>query len=406
MQKNLGALLTAYIVSVAGDWGFKIAIPVIVMRLTGSPMLMAAAFACSFAPYVLVMPIGGALADVLRRQKILYVGDFASAAISVAICLYLTLGGTNVYFLFPAIFCLGLVASIYHPAFQGFLPSVVQKEDLPKANSWFTASDNILNFGGPMLAGTLVALFDPTWILWINALSFLVSGALILRIFPHTPERIHPKSLSVARIRSDLTAGFQAAWNEPLIRWGTLMFIGENFATNMILGNEIFYLTEVLGFSLSTAGFLMGISAAAAVGGSLIGPWCLKHFSAGSIIVSFVGLIGVGTAILLLAPMYGAAAVVLGRSIVMAARSIVIVTMFTYRQRTIPQDFLSRVVAIQRTVAYIAVPISAIIGGYILSITNDMQPVILLSVGILAVSTLLGFLSPIRLHGSYAETKV
>jgi hypothetical protein len=106
-------------------------------------------------------------------------------------------------------------------------------------------------------------------------------------------------------------------------------------------------------------------------------------------------VIAVGTAILLLAPSIGAAAVVIGRGLVMTARAIIIVTMFTYRQRAFPQGMLSRVVAIQRTIAYIAVPVAAVVGGYILSTTNSMQLVIGMSVAVLLVSTMIGFMSPL-----------
>jgi Na+/melibiose symporter-like transporter len=395
MERGLAALLAGYIVSVAGDWIFKIAIPIIIFRITGSPLLMAAAFACSFAPYVIMMPIGGALADALRRQKVLYVGDFASAAITVALSLYLSLGGTNVYVLFPAIFTLGMVSAIYHPAFQGFLPSVVASAGLPRANSYFTASDNILNFAGPMLAGALIVLFDPTIVIWSNAASFAISGVLIFSISPHTPEIAKAGALSIVRVKHDLTEGFQAVWNEPVIRWGTIIFIGENLATNMILGNEIYYLTVVLGYSPSVAGVLIGLSAAAAVAGSLVAPWIVRSLSPGRTIVGFMVVIAVGTAILLLAPSIGAAAVVIGRGLVMTARAIIIVTMFTYRQRAFPQGMLSRVVAIQRTIAYIAVPVAAVVGGYILSTTNSMQLVIGMSVAVLLVSTMIGFMSPL-----------
>jgi Na+/melibiose symporter-like transporter len=266
---------------------------------------------------------------------------------------------------------------------------------LPRANSLFTASDNILNFAGPMLAGLLVATLDPRLVIWSNAASFVISGVLILSISPHTPETPKPGALSIGRVKRDLIDGFQAVWNEPLIKWGTIIFIGENLATNMILGNEIYYLTVVLGFSPSKAGLLIGLSAVAAVAGSLIAPWFVKSFPPGRTIVGFVAVIAAGTAILLLAPRFDAAAIVLGRGLIMAARSIVIVTMFTYRQRAIPQGLLSRVVAIQRTIAYIAVPISAMAGGYILSETNNMQLVIGISVAVLLGSTLIGLASPI-----------
>lgn len=397
MGPKAKALLIAYTISVLGDWAFKIAIPVIIYRLTSSPVLMAAAFACSFAPYVLIMPIGGALADAMRRQRILYLGDFASGVMASALCFYLNTGGHNAYYILPAMLGLGTVSSIYHPAFQGFIPNVVGTEALPRANAYFTAFDNALSFMGPVIAGALISVFDPNIILYLNAVSFLLSALLIFQITPDMPENWNNAPITLTRLKHDLWQGANVVWDDPILRWGTIMFVGENFATNMILGNEIFFLTEVLGLSVSLAGTVMGLSASAAIAGSLAGPWLIRRFMPGQIIVAFIPLIAIGTCTLLLGTSYGPIPVILGRGIVMASRAIIIVTMFTYRQRATPREQLSRVVAIQRTISYIAVPLAALGGGEILSITHkNMNIVIMISTFVLVMSTIVGVFSPIR----------
>ncbi|KAA2242141.1 MFS transporter [Salinarimonas soli] len=388
-------LLAAYVVSIVGDWSFKIAIPVIVMELTGSPLLMSVAFACSFAPYIVMMPLGGVVADLFRRQRILYLGDFAAAALCTLICAYLALGGTNVYVLFPALFGLGIVSSVYHPAFQSFIPNVVAREALPRANATFATSDNLLNLLGPAISGGLVAAFRPDWIIWFNAASFLVSGLAILAIRAQVPEVARQVRVSVAGIGRDLADGFRIAWSEPIIKWGTILFIGENFATNAILGNEIYFLTEVLGLSVSQAGLVIGASAAGAVAGSLVAPALMARFAPGRLMLSCLFVIAGGTAVMLLAQNLGIAAVVLGRGLLMGARAVIIVTMFTYRQRVIPQAYLGRTVAITRTISYVPVPVSAVVGGYVLAQTGgNMQAVLLMSVGTLLACALLGLLTP------------
>jgi predicted MFS family arabinose efflux permease len=175
-----------------------------------------------------------------------------------------------------------------------------------------------------------------------------------------------------------------------------MIFIGENFATNMILANELFFLTQILHFSIAKAGVLMGLSAAAAVCGSLSATWFISRYSTSAIILAFMAIITLGTGTLLTAywvPVFG---ILVGRSLLMASRAVIIVAMFTYRQRAIPQEYLSRVVAIQRTCAYSAIPVSAVVGGFLLSRSNDMRPVLFFATAVMTVFTFLGLISPLN----------
>ena len=248
MGRSFYQLLSAFVVSIAGDWTFKIAIPLIVYELTHSPIFMSFSFACVLLPYVLLLPIGGVIADALPRRRTLYFADITAAGLSFAICDYLALGGTSVYPLFVALFALGAVSAIYYPAFQGIIPHVVNDSAaLSHANSMFTASESLLGLLGPLLSGTLLLWVSPYSLIWANALSFLLSGVLVATL--EATEERGRRPLSERRLLGDLKAGFAVAWSHPILKWGTMLFVVENLGTYLVAGNLIFLLTRTLELS-------------------------------------------------------------------------------------------------------------------------------------------------------------
>jgi hypothetical protein len=53
--------------------------------------------------------------------------------------------------------------------------------------------------------------------------------------------------------------------------------------------------------------------------------------------------------------------------VIMAAEAVIVVTMFTLRQRVIPGHYLGRTIAITRTISAAPVPLAAMVGGYMLT---------------------------------------
>ena len=89
------------------------------------------------------------------------------------------------------------------------------------------------------------------------------------------------------------------------------------------------------------------------------------------------------------------AAVAASRTIVLAAEAVIVVTMFTFRQRVVPSHSLGRVAAVTRTISALPIPLAAVVGGYILSITGgDMRAVIATSAIILLACGIGGLLTP------------
>ena len=153
----------------------------------------------------------------------------------------------------------GFATGFFRPAVYAGLPNLVADEDLPSANSLLQGVENLALTVGPLVGGVLVASTGTDAAYWINAATFLVSAALIVRI----PRRLlqAAPAPSEGHLR-DLVAGFalvrrSRALATVLVAWGAAMFAvaGVNVA-EVALAKESFDAGDFgYGLMLGTTGF-------------------------------------------------------------------------------------------------------------------------------------------------------
>ena len=119
------------------------------------------------------------LADRIGRTRVVGGSDMVlGALILVQAALFLThRAHVPVLIGFAAIF--GFLHAIWYPAFPGIAPVVSPPEHLQSANSVVSAASNAATIGGAAVAGAIVAGFGPGWAMAIDALTFIVAGALV-----------------------------------------------------------------------------------------------------------------------------------------------------------------------------------------------------------------------------------
>ncbi len=87
-NSNYYLLLIAFFISESGSWLYKLALPLIVLEITGSPSSMVISYAIVFLPFLLVSIFGGVIADRFNRRTVLIVGDFISAGGYAIFCIF------------------------------------------------------------------------------------------------------------------------------------------------------------------------------------------------------------------------------------------------------------------------------------------------------------------------------
>jgi MFS family permease len=179
-HRNYRLFLGGQLVSLVGTWMQSVAQSWLVYRLTGDPtMLGLVGFAGQF-PVFLFAPVGGSLADVRDRHRIIVLAQAAMMALAFVLA-GLTLGGwVRIWQVFVLASLMGLASAFDIPARQAFLIEMVGKEDLMNAIALNSSMVNGARIVGPALAGLVVAAVGEGWCFFVNGVSFLaVLGALL-----------------------------------------------------------------------------------------------------------------------------------------------------------------------------------------------------------------------------------
>jgi MFS family permease len=166
-------------VSWLGDQCYIVALPWIILQLTGSAIALGAIMMFAAAPRAVLMLVGGALTDRISARRILISTASARTVFVGAIGALVWFHTLHIWHLYVLAFAFGVADAFYAPASQVFLPSLVTPEQLPAANSAMQSTLQLATLVGPAPAGLLVKMFGSAWAFFVDAVSFLfVIGAL------------------------------------------------------------------------------------------------------------------------------------------------------------------------------------------------------------------------------------
>ena len=222
VRERLGALVSplrlrhfrrlwfADIVSLLGDWAGRLALTVLVFERTGSEGWAAGVTAVSLAGFVGIGQVLATLADRHGRVAVMIVADVARAGLFLAMLLPLPVGA-----LLVLAFLAGLATPPFEAARSAALPDIVPEERYGDALALAGISVQSSLVAGYALGGLLLTVVDAEAALAINALSFLVSAALLLEL-RHTAAG-EPASFP-ASVGQRLGDGFAAIFRDRLVR--------------------------------------------------------------------------------------------------------------------------------------------------------------------------------------------
>ena len=163
----------------------RFALSLYILDLTGSVAVFSALTAFSVLPQIFISPIGGAIADMTDRKKMLIVLDLISAGILALLFVSLRENPSSIISLAVFLILLATIGTVYDPVIRAVIPSVVRPQEYMKTNSYVSAISSVTLLSGSVGAGFLYAFFGIRTIIIINLVSFLFSA--ILEAFLHLP---------------------------------------------------------------------------------------------------------------------------------------------------------------------------------------------------------------------------
>jgi MFS family permease len=170
-------LFGSTVISGLGTWLAVIALSIDVFDRTHSGRWVAALLIADFLPAIAIGLLLGPLVDRLSRKRLLVGADLVRLAAFVLLAL-----AVRPWQIVALAFVAGVATGFARPAGYAGLPNLVDAETLPRANSLLRTAEQLTVTTGTLLGGVLVAAAGPDFAYWLNAGSFLVSAALLLRI--------------------------------------------------------------------------------------------------------------------------------------------------------------------------------------------------------------------------------
>lgn len=173
-------LFAAGLVNGIGDRFSQVAVLGLLLSLTGSGLAIGITFAVRLFPYLVFGPLGGWLADRFSKKTIMVFTD--AVRLFFALTPLLVHDSGDVWIIYVSAFALSAGEAIYAPARMSLIPRLVRREHLLAVNSLEQAMVGFVLIGGSVTGGILAAAVGGQVSFALNAVSFLVSGLLLLRL--------------------------------------------------------------------------------------------------------------------------------------------------------------------------------------------------------------------------------
>jgi DHA3 family tetracycline resistance protein-like MFS transporter len=220
-NRDFALLTTGRTVSLLGDGFFFVALAWQVYDISNVPTALSIVGVAHTLPMVLLVLVGGALADRYDRRKLMIWAD-AIRAVSIGLLGILSLtGAIELWHVIVLIGFVGLGDAFFNPASSAIVPDIVPEHDLAQANSLLaTLRPLMVRLLGPALAGLIIAVAGNGVAFLIDAGSFAVSMVAIaaMRTRPHPVEGEHGLRQTIGNI----AVGLRYVKSKPWI-WATLV---------------------------------------------------------------------------------------------------------------------------------------------------------------------------------------
>ncbi len=393
--RGLRLLFLAAFCSGVGTWLAFVALTIDVWDRTHSGKWVSALLIADFLPAIVLGLTMGPLVDRLSRRRVMVSADLVRFLVFCA----LPFAQSPAQIVALAAVA-GFATGFFRPAVYAGLPNLVDDSELPRAQSLLQAADAMTTVLGPLAGGVLVAATNPDWAYGINAVTFLVSAVLILRIPAHL--------LQVAQ------AGTEGHWRDvaeglKLIRSSRALLTVLIVWNVSMLGNAGVNVAEValakvsfdagdFGFGLMLASAGLGVVFGSLKAGSLVDRRELAR-----VYVTGLGMMAIGIGAAAVAPNVWVAAVCVILS--GAGNGIALVCNALLVQRGAPDRLRGRVFTVLMSSNYAVLGLGMAIAG---PLTDEFGArwVWAASACLTAVAALVGYTLARGIpdtHGAYAE---
>src|SRR5512143_3185418 len=259
--------------SLLGDQLAFIAMPWLVLQLTGDPLALGIILALEGIPRAIFMLIGGAITDRLSPRVIMIIADALRFVLTALMAVVIFTGAVRMWMLYAFGLAFGLVSGFAIPAENSIVPVLVKSEDLQAGNSLMMGLTQLVQFVGPTVAGILIggyahSLFGIGLAFGLDAFSFVVSAVCLWLIRGVTGAARAEGAEEHGSVLAAIGAGMKYLWDDKTMRLLFVVMLAVNF---LLIGPLLVGVPVLADQRLPEGAVAFGLLMSAYAGGNLGG---------------------------------------------------------------------------------------------------------------------------------------
>jgi MFS family permease len=254
-------------ISGCGDQFFLVALPWLILLLTGSGAVLGGIMMVQAIPRAALMLVGGAVTDRVSPRKIMILTAVSRTLLVAVLAAFIWTHHVRVWQIYVLSFLFGVADAFAAPAAQALLPSLVGPAQLPAANALSQGTQQLAMLAMPAPAGIIIAAFGVAAAFSIDAVSFLfiIAALFMLRDPPRAKSAVPSPNLT-----HSILEGLRYVKNDVALR--TLLLVASvlNFCIGGPLSVGLAFLAKSEFGSPTAFGLLMSSVAAGSLTGLLL----------------------------------------------------------------------------------------------------------------------------------------
>ncbi|MFJ8105183.1 MFS transporter [Streptomyces sp. NPDC096132] len=342
-----------------GDALRTAALPLLAVRLTDEPLVVASVTACGYLPWLLFGLLGGAVADRVDQRRAMWAVDTVRGLLVAGFALAVGLGHASVPLLLALAFLLTTLQTLFDNASTALLPSLVPRQALGSANARLMTGQQL---AGGLLAGPFVPLllgigaFMP---FAADAGSYLLAAALVASLRIQPPER-EPRPAG-STLRAEIAEGLRHLWRDRVLRPVCVATLLCNIGMGALIATLVLHATRWL--HAGTTGYAAAMTVYAL--GSLAGGFVAQRLArrTGRARALLLGGSVQVVSLLLMGTVRHLGALLAGMLLLGIMGMVWNVNQVTLMQQRSPESMVGRIASAFRTASTSGAPLGALLGG-------------------------------------------
>jgi MFS family permease len=198
--------------SVIGDGLVVVAVGLFVTRLTGHPSDVGLVLTAYVAPLVLLLLVGGVIADRLPRQTVMVVSDSARCLLHGTLALLIAFDAVRIWHMVVIGLLYGSAQAFFQPAYTGLIPQTVPEAEIQSAQALGGISRELAAFVSPAIATALIFSVGGAAAFGLDAATFAVSATMLSMVRARDRGGEHISDTVLAELKEGWAAVSARPW--------------------------------------------------------------------------------------------------------------------------------------------------------------------------------------------------